>query len=532
MTGMNRRTFMKSIAAASLISTMGRNAKSGTRMNTGFFGVHPFIEENPDAVFIMRTSVGDKYNYAAKKDAGYLFAQSVFIAKGAGDLHAFPVSRLIAMKPNLTSYTQNKPVDIKMGIVTDPDFMEGLIEGMKTLGLSGSQFYMREVNGEELVDDNGYAAMADRTGADLLVKGTVAAQIKPSLVVWKDNPDGTYFTKIPYLWPINAPDTFLINIAKFKAHGMGLTLTAKNLQGTIVRNYQAHCTSYTDHLDMDSNHRNPKAKDVIKQNYLRHKAAGIPRWDKPGTDFNCGHGMEAWASRCLDNNTVTKPELHIIEGIYGHDGNFTSGPHDGKPKDFMANIIVFGKNPFHVDSIGHWLGGHEPGNFGLLHMALEKGMSTLLNPADIPVYAWNTDGSAILTPFNQFPQTPLLTYYLQRNYDGQNEPYWHLCDEPYQYAPAAVKHDRSTPSTFELAQNYPNPFNANTTIRFTLPRAGDVRLEIFNAYGQRVDVATEGRFGAGSHHVLWRANGFPTGTYIYRCFCNGYVETGKMVLVK
>ena len=531
MTGMNRRTFLKSIAATSFVGTLAR-ASNQRIFDSGFFGVHPFVEQNPDAVFIMRTSVDQKYNHAVKKVAGDIFAKSVFVARGEGEPNAFPVSAIIGMKPNLTSYTRNAPVDSKMGIVTDPYFMEGLIDGMKTLGLAGGQFHMREVNGEDLQDDNGYAAMAERTGANLFVKGAKVTQMDPEFVVWKDIPDGIYFTKLPYLWPINAPDTFLLNIAKFKAHGMGLTLAAKNLQGSIVRNYQAHCTSFNTHLDMDAKHRNPNAGTLIRENYLRHRADGIPRWDKPGNNFNCGHGMEAWASRCLDNNSVTKPALHIVEGIYGHDGNFTSGPHNGKPKDFMSNIIIFGKNPFHVDVIGHWLGGHEPGNFGLLHMAIERGMSTFLNPADIPVYDWSADGSAILKSFDQFERTPLLTYYLQRDYNGQNEPYWHLCDEPYEYAPTSVNYSRSAPTTFELAQNYPNPFNSSTTLGFTLPQAGSVRLEIYDAQGRFVEVAADGYFEAGLHQVLWDARGLPSGGYFCRCLYSGYTKTSRMTLAK
>ncbi|MBN1465130.1 DUF362 domain-containing protein, partial [candidate division KSB1 bacterium] len=339
---MNRRQFLQlSAGFASLLPASSLLAHS-RRTAAAYFGVHPFIEEHPDAVFIMRTSVDSKHNDVAKKQAGDLFARAAFVPKGENDGHAFPIDTLIAMKPNLTSYSKNAAADLKMGIVTDPDFMEGLIEGMKTLGLAGNQFHIREVNGEDLQEDNGYAAMVSRTGANLFVKGTKVTRMDPSLIVWKDVPNGIYFTKIPYLWPINAPNTFLLNIAKFKAHGMGLTLAAKNLQGAIAANYQAHCTSFTANLDMSADHRNPRAASLIEDNYLRHEADGVPRWDKPGNSFNCGHGMEAWASRCLDNNSVTRPELHIVEGIYGHDGNFDKGPHDGKPKDFMSNIIIFG----------------------------------------------------------------------------------------------------------------------------------------------------------------------------------------------
>ena len=71
--------------------------------------------------------------------------------------------------------------------------------------------------------------------------------------------------------------------------------------------------------------------------------------------------METWATRCIDNNSVLKPGLNVIEGIYGRDGNgFYQGPHNGAAQDFLTNIIIFGKNTFYVDIIGKWLGGHEP----------------------------------------------------------------------------------------------------------------------------------------------------------------------------
>ncbi len=131
-----------------------------------------------------------------------------------------------------------------MGIVTDAYFVEGIIESMKELTIAAEQFYIREVNCPDDLADGGYPEMAARTGIDLKCIDTPAANLSPSQVQWVDVPDGVWFRKIPYLWPVNAPDTFLLNIAKFKAHGMGLTLCAKNLQGTIAKNYQAHCTAY------------------------------------------------------------------------------------------------------------------------------------------------------------------------------------------------------------------------------------------------------------------------------------------------
>jgi uncharacterized protein (DUF362 family) len=535
--GQDRRTFLKTAAALGGVALLrpGRAPASVAGTMASRFGVHPFVEANPDAVFLMRTSVNVKTNAEAKKQAGRAFGNTVFVPL---EESGFPVTARVAIKPNLTSrgkWSNKYTVVGSMGVVTDAYFVEGVIEGMKPLGLSGSQFYLREVNSPEDFEDGGYWDMAERTGADLRDLSAEVGVISENDLVWNDLPDGTWFSKIPTLWPVNAAGTMLINIAKFKAHGMGITLCAKNLQGTIAHNYQAHCTAYSSAMDMPSGHIQPDAKSVIRSNYDRHLAAGIPRWDRPGRDFNCGLGMETWASRCLDNNSVTHPDLHVVEGIYGRDGNFMDGPNaGGLAADIMTNLVLFGKNPFHVDIIGHWLAGHEPGNFGLFHLAIERGLSRALNPMDIPVYEWTQEGAAVLTPLGSFERTPLKTYYLQRDYNGQTEPYWHLCDEAFDYGSTRVdlRPSVEVPGSAVLHQNYPNPFNPSTSISFSLPRDGRARVDILNSRGETVDVAFDGPCARGNHLVVWRSGRHPSGTYLVRLRSGAAQCVNKMLLVR
>lgn len=56
-----------------------------------------------------------------------------------------------------------------------------------------------------------------------------------------------------------------------------------------------------------------------------------------------------------------------------------------------------------------------------------------LDPHDIPIYLWK-DGKATLAKLDDFKRTPLMTYYLARDYNGQNEPHFHLCNEKFDYA--------------------------------------------------------------------------------------------------
>ncbi len=102
--------------------------------------------------------------------------------------------------------------------------------------------------------------------------------------------------------------------------------------------------------------------------------------------------------------------------------------------------------------------------------------------------------------------------------------------------------DRGVPTGYELANAFPNPFNPSTTIRFALPFASKVRLEVFNLLGQRIAVLAEGSFAAGHHEVQWNAlsdarRSAASGVYFYRLDATAstgerFLETRKIVLLK
>lgn len=506
----------------------GMHAQSGAIKET-MFGVHPFIEENQDAVFIMKTEVDVKTNAAAIKKAGLAFGRSVFGLTEDAE-KGVPLSHKIVMKPNLTCRQtghENYTIEGTMGIVTDSSFMEGIIEGMKELDIPASQFHMREVNCPDDLVDSGYVAMAERTGINLAVINTPYASLEPEQIQWVDVPDGVFFKRIPYLWPVNSPDTWLLNVSKMKTHGMGLTLCAKNLQGTIAMNYQAHCTRYGKEMSVNMNDVHSDAFYNILQNYNRHLAEGYPRWDKP--EKNGGLWMETWASRCLDNNSVTLAGLHVIEGIYSRDGNFVDGPSpDGLATDYMTNYIIFGKNQFYVDIIGHWLGGHESGNFGLFHMALEKGLISTINPANIPIYDWSEENGAILSQLKDYKRTDLLTYYLQKDYDGGTEEKWHMVNEEFDYGTTGVRERKSYSPNFRLHANYPNPIHSRTTIPYEIGHAGRVRIEVINSLGIVMDVVVDSALPEGRHMAIWDGSKVPSGLYLYQMYFEGSIQVQKL----
>ncbi|MCX7906232.1 MAG: T9SS type A sorting domain-containing protein, partial [Bacteroidetes bacterium] len=102
-----------------------------------------------------------------------------------------------------------------------------------------------------------------------------------------------------------------------------------------------------------------------------------------------------------------------------------------------------------------------------------------------------------------------------------------------QQATAAEAEAIEVPKEVVLEQNYPNPFNPATQIRFGLPQATEVTLEVYNVLGQRVATLVSGQtLKAGYHTVNFEAAGLPSGTYLYRLVAGDKVLVRKMTLLK
>jgi uncharacterized protein (DUF362 family) len=538
-TMVTRREFLKTASVAAGAAVLPLRKLSGTQLVTQYFGLHDFIESHPEAVFILRTTVSNKTDTAGIKDVGYLLGQNLFVAK-TDAANAFPISTNVVLKPNITSWSWDKPpIESTMGIQTDPYFVEGIISALKDLTLPAQNIYLREANFFPAQSDGQwYAGLAQRTGVNFKAFNPVA-QLAPEDLQWVDVPEGIWYRRIPYLWPVNSGGSCLINIAKLKSHSMGITLCSKNLQGTNARPYVAHCTAWGGAMTgVNAEHIAPDAFTTIRANYNRHTAAGIPRWSTldgdPGAGSQGGLWQETHVTRCLDNNSVLHPLLNIIEGVYGREGPFVSGPQDNNwyGRDIMTNVVIFGKNARHVDIIGTYLAGHEPGNFGLFHIARERGLSSYLDPRTIPLYEWKLDGSAVATPVSSFPRTLIRTLYLPQPGEDQ----YHMVDEPFDYSTTSAGKTGNDaprlPSAIAISQNFPNPFNPTTSIQYSLPTSGYARLEIFDVQGEVMDVLVDGHMSAGDHLQAWNASRRASGTYFYRLTFNGASVTKSMVLIR
>ena len=85
---------------------------------------------------------------------------------------------------------------------------------------------------------------------------------------------------------------------------------------------------------------------------------------------------------------------------------------------------------------------------------------------------------------------------------------------------------------FALLQNYPNPFNASTNIVYTIKKAANVSLRIYNILGQETALIFNEFKQPGQHHFLLHALEFNSGIYYYQLRADQIVETRKFVIIK
>jgi hypothetical protein len=88
------------------------------------------------------------------------------------------------------------------------------------------------------------------------------------------------------------------------------------------------------------------------------------------------------------------------------------------------------------------------------------------------------------------------------------------------------------PGEYRLDQNYPNPFNNSTVIRYAIPKEGLVKLEIFNALGEKITSLVREVKQAGSYTFSFNSVNLPSGVYFYRLESGKFTETKKMILLK
>ena len=96
---------------------------------------------------------------------------------------------------------------------------------------------------------------------------------------------------------------------------------------------------------------------------------------------------------------------------------------------------------------------------------------------------------------------------------------------------------KAIPEGFALSQNYPNPFNPSTNFSYSVPKASDVKIVVYDLFGREIKTLVNETKAAGEYTISWNGRDndnkqVSTGVYFYKMQAAGFEKTMKMVLMK
>ncbi|MEE9554240.1 MAG: T9SS type A sorting domain-containing protein, partial [candidate division Zixibacteria bacterium] len=78
----------------------------------------------------------------------------------------------------------------------------------------------------------------------------------------------------------------------------------------------------------------------------------------------------------------------------------------------------------------------------------------------------------------------------------------------------------------------PNPFNSSTNITFRIANQADIRIDILDILGRRINNLFDGYLTAGSHSVVWNPDQLPSGVYFCRLAADNHSITKRITFLK
>lgn len=95
-----------------------------------------------------------------------------------------------------------------------------------------------------------------------------------------------------------------------------------------------------------------------------------------------------------------------------------------------------------------------------------------------------------------------------------------------------IEVQRGAPSALALLGTAPHPVSTQAEVVYTLPKAADIRLEVFDMLGRRVATLVDGRETAGRKTYSMTPRGISSGTYLLVLTANGERRTQRLTIVR
>lgn len=100
-------------------------------------------------------------------------------------------------------------------------------------------------------------------------------------------------------------------------------------------------------------------------------------------------------------------------------------------------------------------------------------------------------------------------------------------------APGVVSSVAQLPERLVLDNPFPNPFNSRTTLRYTMPQTGNLRISLLDVLGRTVQTLLNERIEAGTHSLNIEGSTFAAGVYFLRATgTDGLPQHRKLVILK
>lgn len=273
-------------------------------------------------------------------------------------------------------------------------------------------------------------------------------------------------------------------------------------------------------------------------------------------NFNAPHQSYTWQS--MDGNTalITRAaDIAVNKGIIvvtsaGNDGFNSTHNTLNAPADafnvITVGAITNGRQRASFSSVGPTVDGRikpdvmalgvnnytaRPGSGGAGYLNANVGTS-LSCPMVAGVCAMILSANANLTP--------LQVKDILRNTAGSstspNNQMGHGVVNAWSAVQLAFVTGTNNPSDFILSQNFPNPFNPLTTFRFSLTRAANVSLLIYDLRGRLIETVVKNQTlsaGVKDYTIDFSSLPLSSGAYFYTLIVNGeMIDTKKMMLLK
>ena len=83
-----------------------------------------------------------------------------------------------------------------------------------------------------------------------------------------------------------------------------------------------------------------------------------------------------------------------------------------------------------------------------------------------------------------------------------------------------------------LESAFPNPFRSSTTLSFVLNEPGHAVLQIYDLSGRLIETLIDGDLQEGHHSVVFNAENYHSGIYLYRLQTGSVIQTQSCVLLR